>query len=95
MSKKCWPRFRVRNSTVGGQKNWDTQNFLHLYQAFNCQDKVKIKLTFTITGYYQSDSPWKTSTLRCQMQAQMPTFYIDCRKMFVSHVVFLSYVIIP
>jgi hypothetical protein len=37
------------------KKNWDTQNFLHLYQAFNCQDKVKIKLTFTITGYYQSD----------------------------------------
>jgi hypothetical protein len=28
--------------TVGGQKNWDTQNFLHLYQAFNCHDKVKI-----------------------------------------------------
>jgi hypothetical protein len=35
--------------TIGGQKNWDTQNFSHLYQAFNCQDKVKIKLTFTIT----------------------------------------------
>jgi hypothetical protein len=31
------------------KKNWDTQNFLHLYQAFNCQDKVKIKLIFTIT----------------------------------------------
>jgi hypothetical protein len=28
----------------------------------------------------QSDSPRKTSTLRCQMQAQRPTFYIDCRK---------------
>jgi hypothetical protein len=28
----------------------------------------------------QSDSPRKTSTLRCQMQAQKPTFYIDCRK---------------
>jgi hypothetical protein len=28
----------------------------------------------------QSDSPRKTSTLRCQMQAQSPTFYIDCRK---------------
>jgi DNA-binding transcriptional regulator YhcF (GntR family) len=36
--------------TVGGQKkNWDTQNFLRLYQALNCQNKVKIKLTFTIT----------------------------------------------
>jgi hypothetical protein len=30
----------------------------------------------------QSDSPLKTSTLRCQMQAQRPTFYIDCRKTF-------------
>jgi hypothetical protein len=29
----------------------------------------------------QSDSPRKTSTLRCQMQAQRPTFYIECRKM--------------
>jgi hypothetical protein len=29
----------------------------------------------------QSDSPRKTSTLRCQMQAQRATFYIDCRKM--------------
>jgi hypothetical protein len=28
----------------------------------------------------QSDSPRKTSTLRSQMQAQRPTFYIDCRK---------------
>jgi hypothetical protein len=28
----------------------------------------------------QSDSPRKTSTLRCQMQTQRPTFYIDCRK---------------
>jgi hypothetical protein len=28
----------------------------------------------------QSNSPRKTSTLRCQMQAQRPTFYIDCRK---------------
>jgi hypothetical protein len=28
----------------------------------------------------QSDSPRKRSTLRCQMQAQRPTFYIDCRK---------------
>jgi hypothetical protein len=28
----------------------------------------------------QSDSPRKTSTLRCQMQAQRPAFYIDCRK---------------
>jgi hypothetical protein len=28
----------------------------------------------------QSDSPRKTSTLRCQVQAQRPTFYIDCRK---------------
>jgi hypothetical protein len=28
----------------------------------------------------QSDSPQKTSTLHCQMQAQRPTFYIDCRK---------------
>jgi hypothetical protein len=28
----------------------------------------------------QSDSPRKTSTLRCQMQEQRPTFYIDCRK---------------
>jgi hypothetical protein len=32
----------------------------------------------------QSDSPRKTSTLRCQMQAQKPTFYIDCRKNFIS-----------
>jgi hypothetical protein len=31
------------------KKNWDTQNFLRLYQALNCQNKVKIKLTFTIT----------------------------------------------
>jgi hypothetical protein len=30
------------------KKNWDTQNFLGLYQALNCQNKVKIKLTFTI-----------------------------------------------
>jgi hypothetical protein len=28
----------------------------------------------------QSDSPRKTSTLRCQMQAQRPIFCIDCRK---------------
>jgi hypothetical protein len=32
----------------------------------------------------QSDSPRKTSTLRCQMQAQRPTFYIDCRKIHVN-----------
>jgi hypothetical protein len=31
----------------------------------------------------QSDSPRKTSTLRCQMQAQRPTFYIDCRKIII------------
>jgi hypothetical protein len=31
------------------KKNWDTQNFVHLYEAFNSQVKVKIKLTFTIT----------------------------------------------
>jgi hypothetical protein len=31
------------------KKNWDTQNFLRLYQALNCQNKVKIKLTFKIT----------------------------------------------
>jgi hypothetical protein len=30
-------------------KKTGTQDFLHLYQAFNCQDKVKIKLTFTIS----------------------------------------------
>jgi hypothetical protein len=30
----------------------------------------------------QSDSPRKTSTLRCQMQAQRPIFYIDCRKIY-------------
>jgi hypothetical protein len=28
----------------------------------------------------QSDSSRKRSTLRCQMQAQRPTFCIDCRK---------------
>jgi hypothetical protein len=31
------------------KKNWDTQNFLRLYQALNCQNKVKMKLTFTVT----------------------------------------------
>jgi hypothetical protein len=30
-------------------KNWETENFLHLYETFNYQDKIKIKLTFTIT----------------------------------------------
>jgi hypothetical protein len=30
----------------------------------------------------QSDGPRKTSTLRCQMQAQRPIFYIDCRKIY-------------
>jgi hypothetical protein len=49
MSEICRPKFIVRHSTVGGQKNWDTQNFLRLYQALNCQNKFKIKLTFTIT----------------------------------------------
>jgi hypothetical protein len=39
----------IRNVRLVDKKNWDTQNFLHLYQAFNCQEKVKIKLTFTIT----------------------------------------------
>jgi hypothetical protein len=33
----------------------------------------------------QSDSPRKTSTLRCQMQAQRSTFYIDCRKIKFTH----------
>jgi hypothetical protein len=31
------------------KKNWDTQNFLRLYQDLNCQNEVKMKLTFTIT----------------------------------------------
>jgi hypothetical protein len=31
----------------------------------------------------QTDSPRKTSTLRCQMQAQRPAFYIDCRKNYI------------
>jgi hypothetical protein len=30
----------------------------------------------------ERNSPRKTSTLRCQMQAQRPTFYIDCRKKY-------------
>jgi hypothetical protein len=36
--------FQVR---LVDKKNWDTQNLLRLYQALNCQNKVKIKLTFT------------------------------------------------
>jgi hypothetical protein len=35
----------------------------------------------------QSDSPRKTSTLRCQMQAQRPTFYIDCRKIAIMYLI--------
>jgi hypothetical protein len=31
------------------KKNWDTQNFLRLYQALNCQNKVKIKLTVILS----------------------------------------------
>jgi hypothetical protein len=38
----------------------------------------------------QSDSPRKTSTLRCQMQAQRPTFYIDCRKIAILELCCLS-----
>jgi hypothetical protein len=37
------------NVRLVDKKSWDAQNFLHLYQAFNCQDKVKIILTFTIS----------------------------------------------
>jgi hypothetical protein len=44
-------------------------------------------LTFCFVHFFarerQSDSPRKTSTLRCQMQAQRPTFYIDCRKIIL------------
>jgi hypothetical protein len=39
----------------------------------------------------QSDSPRKTSTLRCQMQAQRPTFYIDCRKNIFFNIVSLKF----
>jgi hypothetical protein len=39
----------------------------------------------------QSDSPRKTSTLRCQMQAQRPTFYIDCRKKLLCTVLRYSF----
>jgi hypothetical protein len=51
-SQNLYPTSKKHHSflrTVGGQKNWNTQNFLHLYRTFNCQDKVKIKLTFIIT----------------------------------------------
>jgi hypothetical protein len=47
-SQNLYPKSKKHHSflrTVGGQKNWNTQNFLHLYRAFNCQDKVKIKLS--------------------------------------------------
>jgi hypothetical protein len=27
MSKKCWPRFRVRNSTIGDTENWADVSF--------------------------------------------------------------------
>jgi hypothetical protein len=72
MSKKCWPRFRVRNSTIiTGHliltKNSKSERFVHFFARER-----------------QSDSPRKTSTLRCQMQAPRPTFYIDCRKIMHS-----------
>jgi hypothetical protein len=49
MTTKNFVQSNVINVRLVDKKNLDTQNFLHLYQAFNCQDKVKIKLTFTIT----------------------------------------------
>jgi DNA-binding NarL/FixJ family response regulator len=35
---------------VGGQKKLGQSKFLHFYQAFNCQDKVKIKLTLYLVS---------------------------------------------
>jgi hypothetical protein len=35
---------------VGGQKKLGHSKFLHFYQAFNCQDKVKIKLTLYLVS---------------------------------------------
>jgi hypothetical protein len=36
-------------STVGGQKKLGHAKFLTFVSSFNCQNKVKIKLTFTNT----------------------------------------------
>jgi hypothetical protein len=38
-------------------KKTGTLNYIfqiHFYQAFNCQDKAKIKLTFTVDSYFGS-----------------------------------------
>jgi hypothetical protein len=49
MSEICRPKFIVRHSTVGGQKKLGHAKFLTFVSSFNCQNKVKIKLTFTNT----------------------------------------------
>jgi hypothetical protein len=49
----------------------------HLILTKNSQSE---RFVHFVARERQSDSPQNTPTLRCQMQAQMPTFYIDCRK---------------